>query len=122
MKVILAANGELMNSAVAERFCRSRYLILFDTDTGKYQVWDNINNMGAEYGSGVQSAEMVSKLRADYVITSHCEDRAFRRLQDMGIKVILGVEGTVAEALEKFKAGKLLPSVVPIMEQKMELL
>ena len=121
MKVLLAADGELMNSTMSECLVRARYLILFDIETGEYQVWDNTKNMDSESETGIQRADLASRLKADYVIAGHCGEKAFQRLQGYGIQVILGADGTVAEALEKFKAGKLLPSVVPSLQQIMVL-
>ena len=121
MKVLLAADGELMNSTMSECLARARHLILFDIESGEYQVWDNTKNMGAESGTDIQCADLASRLRADYVIAGHCGEKAFQRLQGYSIQVILGVDGTVAEALEKFKTGKLPPSVVPSLTQIMVL-
>jgi predicted Fe-Mo cluster-binding NifX family protein len=41
------------------------------------------------------------------VLTGHCGPKAFHVLTAAGVKVYAGVEGTVAEALEKLKAGSL---------------
>ena len=44
------------------------------------------------------------------MITGHCGPKAFRTLAAAGIKIVVGAGGTVAEALEKFKAGELKES------------
>jgi len=100
MKVVLTSSGESLDSPLDPRFGRAQKFILFDTDTNEHQVVDN----------GIQAAQNVSRLNAEYLITGHCGPKAFRTLQAAGIKVIVGVEGTVAEVMEKFKAGKLTPT------------
>jgi predicted Fe-Mo cluster-binding NifX family protein len=49
-------------------------------------------------------------LRAEAVITGHCGPKAFRTLQAAGIQVVVGADGTVADAVEQFKSGELVPS------------
>ena len=110
MKVVLTSSGESLDSPLDPRFGRAQKFILFDTDTNEHQVVDNSQNLNAAQGAGIQAAQNVSRLNAEYVITGHCGPKAFRTLQAAGIKVIVGVEGTIAEVMEKFKAGKLTPT------------
>ena len=46
-------------------------------------------------------------LDVEGVITGHVGPKAFAALQAGGVKVYTGASGTVAEAVEQFKAGKL---------------
>ena len=110
MKVVVTSTGESIDSPVDPRFGRAAKFILFDTETGEHQTVDNSQNLNAAQGAGIQAAENVSRLEAHYVITGHCGPKAFRTLQAAGIKVIIGAEGSVAEAIEKFKAGDLTPT------------
>jgi predicted Fe-Mo cluster-binding NifX family protein len=110
MKIVVTATGESLDSPVDQRFGRAAKFIMFDTDTGEHQAVDNSQNLNAAQGAGIQAAENVSRLDAQYVITGHCGPKAFRTLQAAGIKVIVGAEGTVAEAIEKFKSGELTPT------------
>ncbi|MGA1874282.1 MAG: NifB/NifX family molybdenum-iron cluster-binding protein [bacterium] len=106
MKIVITSSGEAMDSQVDPRFGRAKTLILFDTETGLHQVVDNTQNLNAAQGAGIQAAEHVSRLGAQCLITGHCGPKAFRTLQAAGIKVIIGAEGTVTEAIENFRAGQ----------------
>ena len=110
MKIVVTSTGETINSPIDPRLGRAKKFIFFDTDTGEHKVVDNSQNLNALQGAGIQAAENISRLGAQYVITGHCGPKAFRTLQAAGIKIIVGVEGTVAEAIDKFKAGELSPT------------
>jgi predicted Fe-Mo cluster-binding NifX family protein len=74
---------------------------------------DNTQNLNAAQGAGVQAAQKVAELHVDAVITGHCGPKAFRVLDAAGIKVYLGVDGTVKDAVEMFKTGKFLEAKSP---------
>lgn len=107
MKVIVTAAGESLGSAVDSRFGRAKKFILVDTETGEHEVIDNAQNLNAAQGAGIQAAQNVANLGAEVVLTGHCGPKAFRTLQAAGIRVFVGVEGTVAEAVERFGKGEL---------------
>lgn len=107
MKILITSSGETLDALVDPRFGRAEKSILFDTETAQHEVIDNLKNLNATQGAGIQAAENASRLGAEYVITGHCGPKAFRTLQAAGIKIILWSEGTVAEAIEKFKTGAL---------------
>ena len=107
MKIVVTSESATLDSFIDPRFGRAAKFILFDTDTSEFEPVDNAQNVNAPQGAGIQAAETVSRLGAEYVITGHCGPKAFRTLQAANIRVIVGAEGTVAEAIEKFKSGEL---------------
>ena len=107
MKVAVTAQDKELKSLVDPRFGRARFFIVMDTDTGDWQAADNSQNLHAAQGAGVQAAGNVAELGADVVLTGHCGPKAFRTLAAAGIKVCTGVDATVEQALERFKAGEL---------------
>jgi predicted Fe-Mo cluster-binding NifX family protein len=110
MKVAVSAVGKTLDSAVDPRFGRAAGFVLVDTETGEHEAIDNAQNLHAMQGAGIQAAQTVSSHKADYVITGHCGPKAFRTLEAAGVKVVIGAEGTVAEAVEKLKSGELMPT------------
>jgi predicted Fe-Mo cluster-binding NifX family protein len=110
MLVAVSSTGDTLDSAVDPRFGRAAKFVIVDTETGEYRAIDNAQSIGAVQGAGIQAAHTVSRQAAEYVITGHCGPKAFRALAAAGIKVILGVDGTVGEAVEKLKAGEVSPS------------
>ena len=107
MKIAITATGKDMSSNVDPRFGRAKYFIVVDTDTNESAAHDNAQNLNAAQGAGIQAGETVARLGAAAVVTGNVGPKAFRTLNAAGIKVYLCGEGTVADAIRKFKAGEL---------------
>ena len=91
MKIAISANGADLNAATSPVFGRCAYYILLDTETMAYEALPN-SASGAAHGAG---------------ISGNVGPNAFHVLQAANVAVYLSPEGTVAEAVEAFKAGKL---------------
>lgn len=106
MKVVISASGETLESPVDPRFGRAAKFVLYDTDTNQFSAHDNTQNLAAAQGAGIQSAQTVVDLGADWLISGHCGPKAFRVLSAAGVKVAVGAEGTVQETIDRFKQGE----------------
>ncbi len=106
MIVAVTSQGKDMNSETDPRFGRAKCFIVVNTETGEHQVVDNSKNLNAAQGAGIQAAQAVAKLKAEAVLTGHCGPKAFSVLKESGIKIYIGVEGTVKAAVEKLKLGE----------------
>lgn len=107
MKVAITSQGTDLNSAVDPRFGRTKYFIVVDTETDEFSAHDNSQNLNAAQGAGIQAGRNVIDLGVEAVITGNVGPKAFTTLQAGGVKVYIGASGTVADALEKFKAGEI---------------
>jgi predicted Fe-Mo cluster-binding NifX family protein len=107
MKVVVTSQGPGRDSEVDPRFGRARYFVLVDTATGEEAVHDNVQNLEAAQGAGIQAARTVADLGAEAVISGNLGPRAFETLQAAGVAMYVGAGGTVAEALAALEAGKL---------------
>ena len=116
MKVVITAEGERLDSAMDPRFGRAAKFIVYDTDRDQFQAVDNAQNLNLPQGAGIQAAETVFRLGADCLITGHCGPKAFRVLQAAGVRIFTGTQGTVAQAIEQFKAGRLHAAQAPDKE------
>lgn len=106
MKVIVTSEGKGLDSKVDQRFGRCGFFMLVDTDTMEYKVLDNIAaSQGG--GAGVKAAQIVIDNGAKAVLTGNCGPNSYEVLKSGGIDIIVGVSGTVREAIETFKEGKL---------------
>ena len=107
MKVAITSQGMDMTSAVDPRFGRAKYFVVVDTDTSEFSAHDNTQNLNAVQGAGIQAGRNVIDLGVEAVITGNVGPKAFATLQAGGVKLYIGADGTISEALEKFKAGEL---------------
>jgi predicted Fe-Mo cluster-binding NifX family protein len=107
MKVAITSEGTDMSSRLDARFGRAKCFLLVDTETEEFAAVDNAQSLNAVQGAGIQAGRNVIDLGAQAVITGNVGPKAFATLQAAGVEVYIGSEGTVAEALAKFKAGQL---------------
>jgi len=109
MKIAITAKGTSLESEVDQRFGRAKYLIVFDIDTDEIEIHDNEVNLNAAQGAGIQTAQNLAGLGVSAVLTGHVGPNAFRTLSAAEITAYTGFQGTVGEAVEKFKTGSLNP-------------
>ena len=116
MKVAVTARGEDLLAEVDPRFGRAPYILIVDTETMEYESIDNSANVNAFKGAGIQAATMVAEKGARVLLTGYCGPNAFRTVQTAGVKVVNDVTGTVREAVETLKNGKVAYSTAPNAE------
>lgn len=107
MKICVTAEGPEMDSPCSQRFGRAPCFIVYDDETDGFEAIDNAQNLNAASGAGVQSAVRVSKTDAAWVISGHIGPKAMSVLQAADVRVAIGAEGSVADALAAFRDGKL---------------
>ncbi len=105
MKIIVTAEGEGLGAQIDSRFARAKMFILVDTETLEVENFDNVQVLNVPQGAGIQAAKNVVERGAEAVLTGHCGPNAFRALKSAGIRIYLGAEGTVREAVESLKKG-----------------
>jgi len=112
MKIAVTSNGKNPNSQVDPRFGRAAYFIIVDTETMDFDTVEN-ESVAAGGGAGITSAKLVTDAGAEAVLTGNCGPNAERTLTAGGVKLYTGLTGTVAEAVELFKTGKLTQATGP---------
>ncbi len=106
MKIAITSSGETLDSQVDPRFGRAVFFLIGDSEIMDFSVIEN-KNINASGGAGINSAKVVIDAGAEAVLTGNCGPNAERTLQSGGVKLYTGAKGTVAEAIELFKSGKL---------------
>lgn len=116
MKIAITSTGPALSDSVDPRFGRAAYILIVDSETLNLQVIDNLKNVQAFKGAGIQAATIVSKEGADVLLTGYCGPNAFKTLKAGGVKVVNDVNGTVMEVLQAFKRKELVYSEEPNVE------
>ena len=106
MKVIFTADGPTLSSPTDPRFGRCANFILVDTESMTAHSYLNESRQ-AMGGAGIQAGQFVSSLSAEALVTGQVGPNAARVLLAAGIKIYVGASGTVQQALDDFRAGKL---------------
>jgi len=107
MKLVFTTSGKNLIAPLDPRFGRAPRFLVYDLVSETVEVIDNEQNLNAAQGAGIQSAETVARLGAKVLVTGHCGPKAFRVLMAAGIKIFNTDAPTVAEALERYRAGRL---------------
>jgi predicted Fe-Mo cluster-binding NifX family protein len=107
MKVVVTAQDRNLDSPVDPRFGRARYFLLVDTETGDFTAHDNVQNLNAPQGAGIQAGQAVVQLGAKAVLTGNVGPKAFATLQAGQVAIYPGAAGTVRQTLEEFRSGRL---------------
>ncbi len=106
MKICVTATAGDLNAQVDQRFGRSQYFVFVDSDTMAFEAVPN-EAIAAPGGAGIQAAQIVVNKGANMVISGNIGPNAFQVLSTAGVKVATGAYGTVKEAVEMHKNGRL---------------
>jgi len=112
LKVAVSATGASLDAAVDPRFGRCAYFVIVDTDTMKFEAFQNPSQY-ASGGAGIQAAQTIASKGAKTVLTGNVGPNAYQALSAAGIQIVTGVYGTVREAVTKFKTGELRSTTSP---------
>jgi predicted Fe-Mo cluster-binding NifX family protein len=107
MRIAITSEGTDLDSNLDSRFGRAAFFIIVDPDTQGFEVVKNSQNLNLPQGAGIQAGKTIVDHHVDALITGHCGPKAFRVLQNAGIKILTGATGKVADAMEQFNKGKL---------------
>ena len=107
MKLAMSASENNLHSIIDLRFGRAKGFIIYDIDDDSFEYIDNVQNLEASQGAGIQSAQNVINKDVDVVITGHCGPKAFKVLSESGVKIFIVEAGKIVEIVEKFKKCEL---------------
>jgi predicted Fe-Mo cluster-binding NifX family protein len=107
MVIAVTAQGNDLQGEVDPRFGRAKHFLLVNSETMRFEVVENHQNISLPQGAGIQAAQVVTNHRAEVVLTGNCGPKAFKTLQAAGIKVVVGVKGKVEDAIQAYIQGEL---------------
>ena len=109
MKIAITSTGKTLDSQVDQRLGRAAYFVIVDTETMDFDVLEN-DSVTATGGAGIGAAKTIADAGVEAVLTGNCGPNAQRTLSAAGVKLYTGITGTLSEAVELFKSGKLTES------------
>jgi len=110
MRIAVPIDGNDMDGRVDPRFGRAQAFLIVDTATMSFKRIDNEQNLNLPQGAGIQSAQTVIKHKPNVVLTGNCGPKAFQVFQAAGVEVVVGVSGSILQAVQDYMAGKYRPS------------
>lgn len=116
MKIAVSSKGKNLEAEIDPRFGRAAYFILVDPETMAFEAIENQQNLQLPQGAGIQAAQTLVEQGAEILLTGNCGPKAFRILKVTGVKVAVGVTGSVQEAINRFKEGRIGYTEAPNVE------
>ncbi|HEX2957153.1 MAG TPA: NifB/NifX family molybdenum-iron cluster-binding protein [Chitinispirillaceae bacterium] len=107
MKIAVTAENPQPESMVDPRFGRAKFFLVYDEDKKTWETIDNKQNLQSAQGAGIQSAANIVNAGCNILISGHCGPKAFTALKKAGVEVYTLTGGTVKNAVDSFKQGKL---------------
>ena len=112
MKIAVAASGNNLDAPVDPRFGRCAWFVIVDSETMAFEAVENPGVM-AGGGAGIQAAQLVASRGAQAGVAGNMGPNAHQALTAAGIQVLPFAGGTVRQAVEAVKAGKLAAAGAP---------
>jgi predicted Fe-Mo cluster-binding NifX family protein len=104
MKIAVSASSPDLEGSVDPRFGRCSYFLIVDPETMEFEAVEN-PYVGASGGAGIQAAQLVAGKGVQAVLTGSCGPNACQTLKAAGVKVVVGVTGTVRELIQDYISG-----------------
>jgi len=107
MKVAVASTEKGINGGIAGHFGNATHFVIAEIENNEIKSIKLLENPHA--GEHVPGAlpEFLKEAGADAVIVCGIGPMAIKYFNDYGIKLVMGVEGSVKDILEQYAAGKL---------------
>ena len=94
-----------LDARIGEHFGRVPYYTVVNTESSAVKVIDNTGVHGA--AAGMTPAEIIVSEGADVLLCAGLGRRAISIFEGNGIRVFIGAQGTVQEAIDAYQSGHL---------------
>ena len=116
MKIAVSTAGTDLDSLVGVLFGRAKNFLIIDEEQKEFEIKDNIQNLNAVQGAGIQAAKNVIDSGASVIITGHCGPKAFKVLEVAGVKVFCSESKPIKDVLDQYAKGSLEELYAPDVE------
>jgi predicted Fe-Mo cluster-binding NifX family protein len=106
MRIVVTANGDYLDAPLSPVFGRCPKYVFVDTETLAVEAIEN-PALSSSAGAGIQAAQFVVERGARAVLTGNIGPNAANVLQGADVPVYQVYEGTVRQAAEMFRQGRL---------------
>ena len=117
MKIAVSATDPNLDAQVDPRFGRCNYFVIINPDSMEFESMKNAGTI-AEGGAGIAGAQLITVADVKAVLTGNCGPNAERTLRAANVKLYTGATGSVAEAIELFRNGKLTEADGPNVQSR----
>ena len=101
MKIAIPTDKPSLEGTLFNKFGRAPYFLLYDTEIKSTKFVEN-NSIHSVSGAGSQTAQLLIKEKINIVVIDTIGPKAQDIVQNAGITIIEGINGTIKENLENF--------------------
>ncbi len=106
MRICVTSTGPSLDAPVDPRFGRCQHFMIVGSETMEHEAMPN-PSISAPSGAGIQAAQSIANTGAQVMITGTVGPNAVQTLTAAGITMVTGASGTVRDAVEQYKSGRL---------------
>jgi predicted Fe-Mo cluster-binding NifX family protein len=106
MKIAVSSSSNNLDAQIDPRFGRCAYFLIGDTDDMNFEAFNN-ESISLGGGAGIQAAQFVASKGAKAILTGNVGPNAVKTLGAAGVDIFAGQNGTVSDAVERYKSGNL---------------
>lgn len=109
MKIAIPINNKNNTEyKVNDKFGRSKYFYIYETETNKVSIIDNEDNINSAHGAGIQTSSMLARNNINAVIAKEIGPKALDTLKQSQIGVYEYKEvDNIDKLIEMYKKQKL---------------
>lgn len=108
MKTCLPSNGTDLSTLLADSFEYCSYFVLVDANQQKIITFILNDAQTAARGACVLTAQLIIDQKVQTIITPKIDSLTLKILQKAGIRIYLGINGTLRENIDLLSQGRLV--------------
>ena len=116
MKVAVTSALPTIDACIGTKLCGSKYLLIVDLDTMKYEAMSNPIMALSGPAAGKLFAQQLLQEDVSKVLANNCSSDMLKSLDHAGIQIIGGMGGSVRRVVKQFKERCMAEAVVMPVE------
>ena len=120
MKIAVTSTLPTIDACVGTKLRRSKYLLIVDLDTMKYEAMPNPFLAVSGPAAGQFFAQQLLKINVSKVLANNCSSDIRESLGGTGIQIISGMSGSVSRVVKQFRKMCMADTIVMPVEDIQE--
>ena len=120
MKVAITSTLPTIDACVGTKLRGSKYLLIVDIDTMKYETMPNLFLAVSGSVVGKLFAQQLLEVNVSKVLANNCDSDVLKSLGRTGIQVISGMSGSVQSVVKQFKEMCMADTIIMPIEDIQE--
>ena len=109
MRIAFTSTGKNWDAQIDPRLGRTAFIVVYDEDNDKLEVFDNTDSQNQAHGAGTATVQKIAGMNIDVIITGNGPGgNASEALSHLRTKIFINAQGmTLKQAYDEYKKGSL---------------